>query len=215
MLAGILAAFILGCFTQTAMLEALQGGTQTWASILLSFWKSAVTGFELASTNPMLTDLLHTGGAWGMLQTVWLIIAAMSFSGAMSAANMLERIAAWVSQLAQKPASLVGATSCSGIVLNTLTSDQYLSIVVSGQMFNKPFAQQKLKPEVLSRTIEDSSTVTSVLIPWNTCGAAQSSVLGISTLAYAPYCFFCILSPLITYLTALLNLNIRKLNTSK
>jgi NhaC family Na+:H+ antiporter len=156
-------------------------------------------------------ELLSTGGMFGMLKTVWLIMSAMVFGGVMEQSGMLRRITEEIIKVAHNTGSLVAATATTCIFFNLTASDQYLSIVVPGRMFRSTYQDRNLAPQNLSRTLEDSGTVTSVLIPWNTCGATQSSVLGVSTLAYAPFTFFSIISPIMTVIFAVAGIKIAKL----
>lgn len=167
---------------------------------------------QLVTGNSSVDDLLSSGGMYGMLSTVWLILTAMVFGGVMESTGMLKRIAKSIIGLAQSTGSLVASTAATCITFNITASDQYIAIVVPGRMFRSTFEERNLAPENLSRTLEDSGTVTSVLIPWNTCGAYQSSVLGVATMAYLPYCFFNLLSPFMTILYAYLNIKIRRLD---
>jgi len=171
---------------------------------------SLITDVSIASSHAMVDELLVTGGMAGMLNTIWLIITAMVFGGMMEAGGLLQRITQSIIHLAKSTGSLVASTATTCIFFNATASDQYLAIVVPGRMFAHTYKTRGLKPENLSRTLEDSGTVTSVLIPWNTCGATQSSVLGVSTFVYAPYCFFNILSPFMTILFAYLNIKIAR-----
>ena len=168
---------------------------------------------NITTDNEMINGLLSTGGMYGMLNTVWLIICAMCFGGVMEASGFLSRISNALMKLATNTASLVATTSGTCIFFNMTASDQYLAIVVPGKMFKDSYKDLGLAPENLSRTLEDSGTVTSVLIPWNTCGATQASVLGVATLAYLPFCFFNIISPFMTILYAVVGYKIKKLNT--
>lgn len=129
----------------------------------------------------------------------------------MESAGLLKRITRPIVKYAKSTGSLVSSTVITCIFFNITASDQYLAIVVPGRMFRKNYEEKGLKPEVLSRTLEDSGTMTSVLVPWNTCGATQSRVLGVDTWAYAPYAFFNIISPLMTILFAYLNIKIRRI----
>jgi len=156
--------------------------------------------------------LLQGKGMEGMLNTIWLILTAMCFGGVMEACGFLKRITDPLVGLAQSNGSLVATTSGTCLFVNATAADQYLAIVVPGQMFRETFEERELAPQNLSRTLEDSGTVTSVLIPWNTCGAAQSSVLGVSTLAYAPFCFFNLISPLMTMFVGFVGFKIAKLD---
>jgi Na+:H+ antiporter, NhaC family len=157
---------------------------------------------SIATGNETLDGLLTSGGMGGMLITVWLIISAMIFGGIMESSGFLVRITSALIAKATTPAKLVSATAGTCIFTNVSASDQYLSIVVPGRMFADAYEKIGLAPQNLSRTLEDSGTVTSVLIPWNTCGAYHASVLGVSTLSYAPFAFFCFISPIMTMLVA-------------
>jgi NhaC family Na+:H+ antiporter len=150
-----------------------------------------------------------------MLNTIWLIITAMIFGGVMESAGMLMKITKYIMKVVHNAGSLVAATAGTCIFFNATASDQYLAIVVPGRMFAKIYEDMDLKPEVLSRTLEDSGTVTSVLIPWNTCGATQAGVLGVSTLTYAPYCFFNIISPFMSIFMAAFNIKIRRISEER
>jgi NhaC family Na+:H+ antiporter len=136
----------------------------------------------------------------------------MIFGGVMESCGLLKKIAGQIIKFATSTGSLVGSTAATCVFFNLTASDQYMAIAVPGKMYSSTFKDRGLKPEVLSRTLEDSGTVTSVLIPWNTCGATQASVLGVATSVYAPYCFFNIISPFMTVLFAYLNIKIRRLN---
>lgn len=153
---------------------------------------SVVTG------DPVLDELLSSGGMFGMLNTIWLILSAMVFGGVMEACGFLGRITTALISRVRSDAGLITATGATCLVTNVSASDQYLALVVPGRMFSNAYAERGLAPQNLSRTLEDTGTVTSVLVPWNTCGAYHASVLGVATLAYAPWAFFCLLSPLMT-----------------
>lgn len=167
----------------------------------------AATSSEIAAAK-----LLKGKGMIGMLNTIWLIITAMCFGGVMEACGLLQRITQPLVLLAQSNGSLIATTAGSCVFTNVTASDQYLSIVVPGRMFRETFRERGLAPQNLSRTLEDAGTVTSVLIPWNTCGAAQQAVLGIGVLLYAPYCFFNIISPLMTMFFGFAGIRIAKLD---
>ncbi len=160
------------------------------------------------TSNDIVNELLVTRGMGGMLNTIWLIICAMVFGGIMEESGMLKVLAEAIIRKVHRVGSLIAATAATCIFFNITTSDQYLAILVPGRMYADVYRKRGLKPENLSRTLEDSATVTSVLVPWNTCGATQASVLGVATLTYAPYCFFNIISPLMTILYGYFNLGI-------
>jgi NhaC family Na+:H+ antiporter len=171
----------------------------------------AISGsVSLSTGNPLVDSLLSSRGMAGMLNTIWLIICAMAFGGVMERSGLLSKITEAIISKVRSNTQLVTSTAATSIFLNLTASDQYLSIVVPGRMFAQGFQKRGLAPENLSRTLEDAGTVTSVLVPWNTCGATQAGVLHISTLAYAPYCFFNWISPIMTVLVAYLGIWIRK-----
>lgn len=152
--------------------------------------------------NALLNNLVTTRGMSGMLNTIWLIMAAMCFGGAMESSGMLQTLTAAMIRRVKSVFSTVAATSFSCIFLNVVSADQYISIVLPGKMFASAYKKKGYPLPLLSRTLEDSATVTSVLIPWNTCGMTQASVLNVATLTYLPYCFFNILSPIMTLIVA-------------
>lgn len=170
--------------------------------------KAAALDTAIETGNPVVNDLLTAGGMAGMLNTVWLIICALTFGAVMGAAGFLERITAGILTAVRGTFSLVFGTAFSSVVFNVIAADQYIAIVVPGRMFREAYAQRGMAPQLLSRTLEDAGTVTSVLIPWNTCGVAQSGVLGVGVLAFAPYCVFNYVSPLMTLLVAALGFKI-------
>jgi NhaC family Na+:H+ antiporter len=166
---------------------------------------------SIETSNKILNDLFTSKGMQGMLGTVWLILCAMVFGGVMDAIGALSRITDALLKMFHTVFGLFASTVVSCLALNLTASDQYLAIVVPGKMFAKAYKDKGLAPENLSRTLEDSGTVTSVLIPWNTCGAYHSGVLGVSTWSYLPYAFFNIISPFMTLLFAAFNIKIRQL----
>jgi NhaC family Na+:H+ antiporter len=179
-------------------------------SSFIAVMNAMTTTINIKTSDPMITDLLTAKGMSGMLNTIWLILCAMIFGGVMESSGLLKVIAEKIIQFAHSTGSLVASTAATCIFFNFTASDQYMAIAVPGRMYSDVYRKRGLKPEVLSRTLEDSGTVTSVLIPWNTCGATQANVLGVATMAYAPYTFFCIISPLMTIAMAYLNIKIRR-----
>lgn len=159
---------------------------------------SLADGFHIETGNQVIDDLFSRGGMAGMLNTIWLIFCAMVFGGVLEATGMLQRLADAILSMVHGCGSLVGATVATCLFTNITASDQYISIVVPARMFKAAYAKAMLMPKNLSRAVEDSGTVTSVLVPWNTCGAFFSGVLGVPTLVYAPYAFFNILSPIVS-----------------
>ncbi len=190
-------------------LPALFGGTiigglfalLMQSSSLGDVMSAAMSGYEGVSGIPAVDDLLTQGGLTGdtgMMWTVALIVCALSFGGIMERTRMLEVIAMSLLRLVNSTGSLVTVTVLSCFGMNTVASDQYMAIVIPGRMFKNAYDKRKLAPVNLSRALESSGTMTSPLIPWNTCGAFMSSTLGVSALAYAPFAFMNLLIPLIT-----------------
>ena len=151
-----------------------------------------------------LNDLVSTGGMAGMLNTIWLILCAMCYGSAMVASGMIESITTVIVRWVRTRVALVSSTVGTGLFLNLTTGDQFISIVLTADMFRNVYDKEGYEGRLLSRTTEDAATVTSVLVPWNTCGMTQATVLGVPTLTYLPYCFFNIISPLMTILVAAL-----------
>ena len=157
---------------------------------------------SLETGTPQLDELVATRGMAGMLNTVWLIICAMCFGGGMTGSGMLRSLTAIFLRFVRRAFSAVASTVGAGIFFNLCTADQYISIILSGRLFRDLYAQRGLEERLLSRSVEDSATVCSVLIPWNSCGMTQATVLGVSTFTYMPYCIFNIVSPLMSLLVA-------------
>ncbi len=156
------------------------------------------------------TELISTRGMSGMLSTIWLIICAMCFGGAMAGSGMLEAITGVFLRIVKGTASTVASTLGSGLFFNLCTGDQYISIILTGRLFKDLYEKQGLEDRLLSRSVEDAATVTSALIPWNTCGMTQATVLGVATFTYLPYCIFNLVSPLMSLLVAILGINIKR-----
>ncbi len=169
---------------------------------------------NIDSGDKILNELFKSGGMLGMLNTIWLVICAMVFGGVMESIGALKKISVALLKLGKSTFSIFASTVGSCLAINLTASDQYLSIVIPGKMFSKAYRDRNLAPENLSRTLEDSGTVTSVLIPWNTCGAFQSGILGVGVLDYFIYAIFNWLSPFTTLIVAALNIKIKKLTKS-
>ena len=207
--AGVLLAAVFAFIFQPEMLNSL--GDSKLSSIITSIF----TDTQITTENEKLNDLFSAGGMKGMLWTIFLILCAMIFGGIMDGIGALSRITSALLSVATSVFGLFATTVISCLGLNTIASDQYLAIVIPGKMFKKAFEDKGLAPENLSRTLEDSGTVTSVLIPWNTCGAYQSSVLGVGVGEYFLYAIFNWLSPFTTLLFAAFSIKIRQLKASK
>lgn len=207
---GALAGGVLALFTQQDLFARLSGEEFS----LIGAWKQTIEiahgGFKLETGVATIDSLLSRGGMSSMLNTVWLIMMAMAFGGIMEMTGMLGRIADAILSSVRGTASLITATIASCFTLNLTAADQYLAIVVPGRMFRSAYEKRGLAPENLSRSLEDSGTLTSVLIPWNTCGAYFSGVLGVATLSYAPYTFFNLVTPFVAIAIASIGFKIRK-----
>jgi len=184
--------------------------TSLFKASYLSVMQSIFGDISITTSDEMVNELLSSTGMRGMLNTIWLVLSAMVFGGVMESAGLLLKITRSVIRWAQSTGSLVATTIATSIFFNITASDQYIAIVVPGRMFASSYKKRGLKPEVLSRTLEDGGTITSVLVPWNTCGATQSRVLGVPTMEYVPYAFFNFLSPFFSILFAYINYRIRR-----
>lgn len=173
--------------------------------------QAVFSGVDIQTGASEVDDLLSAGGMTGMLSTVFLILAALAFGGVMEACGFLKRVTRAFMSFIVNQTSLVGTTLLTCIFFNITACDQYLSIVIPGKMLQRLYREKGLKPEVLSRALEDSATVTSVLVPWNSCGATQAKVLGVPTLEYLPYCFFNLFSPLVNIFVTAIDFKIRKI----
>jgi NhaC family Na+:H+ antiporter len=208
---GTVVGGIAAIITQPQIIKELTGISNDYFKASYSAIINAMSGETVIVTkNEAVDKLLTTRGMNGMLNTIWLIVCAMCFGGAMEVSGLLKKITSTVIRKVETTGSLIATTAASCVFFNATASDQYLAIVVPGRMFAKEFRDRGLKPENLSRTLEDSGTVTSVLFPWNTCGAAQASVLHVATGTYWMYCFFNILSPITTIIYGYFNIKIRR-----
>ncbi|MGW1456430.1 Na+/H+ antiporter NhaC [Salegentibacter agarivorans] len=215
LLLGTLLGAAAALFFQPEIVAQIAGTTNLdFVSGYRGVMQAITVETAVETDNENLNDLFSAGGMAGMLGTIWLIICAMVFGGIMEAIGALARISKALLNLFHTTFGLFASTVFSCLALNATASDQYLAIVVPGKMFAKAYRDKGLAPENLSRTLEDSGTVTSVLIPWNTCGAYHSGVLGVPTLSYAGYAFFNYLSPFMTLLFAAFSIKIKELSES-
>lgn len=209
---AILLAAIVGLLVQPQLVHQISGEAEPG---LLTSYKGMMQ-VCYGSTNietgvPMLNELVHTSGMGGMMPTIWLIICAQTFGGTLTATGQLQDLMRLILRFVRGTASLVASTVGTALFCNIALADQYLSIMLSSQMFKDTFREKGYEPRLLSRSCEDGATVTSVLVPWNTCGLTQSTVLGVATLTYLPYCFFNYLSPLTSVVVASLGWKIYRL----
>ena len=211
LLVGTLMGALFAIFFQPQILLDITGSKTLNSKIAYKAILDAISvSTQVNTSNAILNDLFISGGMKGMLDTIWLIICAMVFGGVMDAIGALRVISNALLSWAKNTFQLFASTVASCLTINLTASDQYLSIVIPGKMFSKAYEERNLAPENLSRTLEDSGTVTSVLIPWNTCGAYQSGVLGVSVLEYFFFAIFNWLSPLMTLIYAALSIRIAK-----
>ncbi len=200
LLTGTILGMVFAAIFQPDLVRAFAGaGESPYAlAVLKASLKSAATGFESKTGLATVDDLLSRGGMFDMLTTVWLILAAMFFSGIMEGSGMLQKIAGAILSVARGTGNLIAATLGTAVFMNITASEQYLSIVLTGRMYEDAYARQGLHPKNLSRALEDAGTLTSPLVPWNTCGAFMASTLGVATFAYAPFAFLNYINPLIS-----------------
>lgn len=212
LLLGTLLGALFALIFQSDLVAEI-GGSHDAHGMFVGIMKSLYGSISITTSNDMVNELLSSGGMAGMLNTIWLILSAMIFGGVMEASGMLRRIARGIISLVNSTGALIASTVGTCVFFNITASDQYLAIVVPGRMYADIYKRKRLAPENLSRSLEDAGTVTSVLIPWNTCGAYHTKVLGVPTLTYAPYCFFSIISPLMSITFGYLGIKIKKLST--
>jgi NhaC family Na+:H+ antiporter len=182
----------------------------TPVAMLKGVWSAMATGFSIDTGYPGLDSLFSRGGMASMLDTVWLIFSAMAFGGVMENTGLLARLVKPVIDWAKGDRRLLVATGLTSFGVNVIAGDQYMSIVLPGRMYRESYQERGIAPEMLSRQIEGSGTVTSPLVPWNSCGAYMSATLGIVTIAYLPYCFFNMLDFAVTFLFAILGFKIQR-----
>ena len=207
---GVLLGALTAIIFQPQAIRSIAGEDVSYASAsYVASMTSMAVDTAFITGNELADELLSAGGMKGMMNTIWLIICAMIFGAVLQAAGMLKRITEGLIASVNSVFGLIGRTVGTCIAFNVLASDQYIAIVVPGKMFSDAYKEQNLAPENLSRTLEDAGTVTSVLIPWNTCGVAQSGILGVATLAYAPYCIFNWLSPIMSLIVAKLGYKLK------
>lgn len=210
-LMGIIVALIF----QPQILMQIGGGSAdgslTAGGLYIGVMKMLGVSTSIETGLPLLNSLVATRGMAGMLNTIWLILAAMMFGGVMNACGMLKSFSHTLfSKLVRTRVGLVASTIINGTFLNIVTGDQYISILLTADMFKEEYESQGYENRLLSRSCEDGATVTSPLVPWSTCGMTQATVLGVATIVYLPFCFFCYLSPIISIITALFGWKIHK-----
>ena len=196
-------ATVFAAIFQPELLFEIAGDTGNYILNIIKGCMSILFGStSLDAGNAQINELIATRGMSGMMNTIWLIICAMCFGGAMTAGGMLESITRVFTRFCKTRVSMVSSTVASGLFLNITTADQYISIILTGNMFRDIYEENGYEGRLLGRTTEDAVTVTSPLIPWNTCGMTQATILNVPTMTYLPYCFFNIISPLMSIVVA-------------
>ncbi len=215
-LGSALFAGVLACFTQWTQVKAFvdEPGLGLVATGIKGIYASMATGYVSKTGFPGIDQLFSRGGMASLLTTVWLILAALSFAAILEHAGFLERLLRPVVNKARSRGQLIGAVNASGVGLNAVAGDQYVAVVLPSRMFRNEFERRGLAPQALSRAVEDSGTVTSVLVPWNTCGAYISGVLGVPTASYLPYCYFNLLSPILDVVYGFLGFKVPTIDKS-
>lgn len=205
LLLSALSACVCALVLQPDVLVRIAGDTvMTAKSLFMGIMTTCYTKTHVDTGFEAINNLVATRGMAGMLDTIWLILCAMCFGSCMVASNMLKSITQVLLKAITNTVSLVCSTVVSGVLLNLVMGDQFLSIIMNASMFREEYRERGYRPELLSRSTEDSATVTSVLVPWTACGMTQSTVLGIPTLVYLPFCFFNIISPIMSCVVAML-----------
>ncbi|MGJ8693888.1 MAG: Na+/H+ antiporter NhaC [Thalassotalea sp.] len=200
-------------FQQDLILRLAADSADVLTANITVIWTALFDGVAIETSNPELNDLLSGGGMASMLNTVWLIMCALSFGAVLEHLGMLKKFVESILKTVKSVGSLITSTVLTCIGTNVMTADQYIAIVMPGRMFKEEYQRRGLDPLVLSRTLEDSGTITSPLIPWNTCGAYMFSVLAVNPLEYVFYCFFNLINPVLAIIYGFVGFNIKKLVT--
>lgn len=175
-------------------------------------WRALFEGYKSNSGDAAVDDLLSRGGMGSMLNTIWLILSAMMFGAVLEAIGLLQRLVRSILAMAKSTGALIASVVTTCIGTNIIAADQYIAIVLPGRMFKAEFKRRGLQPKNLSRALEDSATITSPLIPWNTCGAYMAGTLGVPTLVYLPFCFFNLVNPLISIIYGITHFKIDRID---
>jgi len=211
---GALAGCVVALIWQPELVRSFgspDGSLSGWAASIKALFMALADGFQIETGNESLDALLSRGGMSSMLNTIWLIMSAMCFGGVMEHTGLLQRIVDALLKGVHGTGSLITTTVLTAIGMNIIAADQYIAIVLPGRMYRVEFARRGLAPQNLSRTLEDAGTMTSALVPWNTCGAFMAATLGVPTLAYAPYAFLNLLNPVIAIIYGVTNFRITPL----
>ena len=203
---SVVMACVAMLVVQPEIVDAIgEGGTFSDFRALMIACSSSTS---IDTGNATINELVATSGMQGMLDTIWLVLCAMCFGGVMAGSGMLSALTQLFAKFVYRTASIVASTLATGLFANLLTADQYISIIITGETFRELYKNRGLEARLLSRSVEDTATVTSVLIPWNSCGMTQSTVLGVATLTYLPYCLFNLISPMMSLFFAVIGYKI-------
>ena len=210
---AIMGVSLLACvFTLLFQYEVLinfSGGSSA-VDLIKAFWIVLYGGFEISTTNESVNNLLSRGGMLSMVNMAWLVIASMMMAGVLERIGFIEALMNAMMKLVRSTGSLIASTMATCFGVNILTGDQYMSIVIPGQMWKSEYEKRNLQTVNLSRSLEDAGTLTSPLIPWNACGVYMAGTLTVATISYLPYCFFNLINPVIALIFAFLNIKILK-----
>jgi NhaC family Na+:H+ antiporter len=209
-----LAAGVLAWFTQPQVIATFSGEAPSLATNLKALEAALATGFVSSTGNAAIDGLFSRGGMASMLSTIWLVLGALSFAAIAESAGFLARLIAPVVARAKSSGGLIAAVIGTAIGLNIIAGDQYVADVMPARAFRDAFRERGLAPRMLSRAVEDAGTVTSPLVPWNSCGAYMAGVLGVATGAYLPFCFFNLLNPVVSLLYGLTGFQIERIKGS-
>jgi NhaC family Na+:H+ antiporter len=197
---GALAGCVVALIWQPELVRDFadpDGALPGWLAAVKALFMALADGFHIETGDAALDELLSRGGMSSMLNTIWLILSAMSFGGVMEHTGLLQRIVDQLMKGVRGTGSLITTTVLTCIGMNIIAADQYIAIVLPGRMYRLEYKRRGLAPQNLSRTLEDAGTMTSALVPWNTCGAFMAATLGVPTLTYLPYAFVNLLNPVI------------------
>ncbi|WP_196137267.1 Na+/H+ antiporter NhaC [Aliikangiella sp. G2MR2-5] len=217
---GALVGGLFAAFFQAPVVEKMSGSSQYyWVNAIDAVWRAMYGGFTVVTGDKVVDQLLSSGGDGrggmaNMLNTVWLILCAMTFGAVLETIGLLQRLVTSALKMVKGTGSLIGTVIGTCIGTNIIAADQYIAIVLPGRMYRAEFKKRKLHPKNLSRVLEDSATITSPMIPWNTCGAFMAGTLGVPTLVYLPFCFFNLANPVVSIIYGITHFKIEKIEES-
>lgn len=216
-MAGALAGGVMAIILQPQIVIAFANdpSLSTPLAMLKGVWSAMATGFEFVTGYPKIDELVSRGGMASMLMTVWLVLAAMGFGAIMDYTGSLRKLLEPLVRFATNAGRLMVSVGLTAIFLNIFAGDQYMALVLPGTIFREEFKKRNIAPQMLSRQLEDTATITSPLVPWNTCGAYMAATLGVATIAYLPFCFFNLINPILSFIFDLIGFRIQYLTPEK